>query len=190
MRSRVTGSIRLRSTRSWRSTMFPSLPETPTARPPARVDPGDDLLVDGAGQNHLDDFHRGFVGNAQAVDECGGDVAASSASRRSADLRHAPRPDQCRSASSARCPARNPSARRQSMALPPIFHDNGLVVVLQNVWQRLDQHARSRPPARQPAQLFSRAVSSCTSTSGHSPGNHRLIVRFPGGRNRKAALAA
>ena len=38
------------------------------------VDGGDDLLVDGAGQHHLDDIDSGLVGDAQAVDEIGLDL--------------------------------------------------------------------------------------------------------------------
>src|ERR1700736_5769807 len=44
------------------STILPSLPDRPTAR---SVDEADDLLIDGAGQHHLDDLDRGRVGDAQ-----------------------------------------------------------------------------------------------------------------------------
>ena len=50
-------------------TMLPSLPHRPIARPPCGVDRADDLLVDRAGEHHLDDLDRRLVGDAQAGGE-------------------------------------------------------------------------------------------------------------------------
>ena len=46
-----------------------SLPESPTARPALVTDQPDDLLVDLAAEHHLDDVHRGLVGDAKPGDE-------------------------------------------------------------------------------------------------------------------------
>ena len=58
-----------------------------------RVDGADDLLVDRAGEHHLDDFHRRLVGNPQAAGKTRILCRASSAWRRFAARRREPPPD-------------------------------------------------------------------------------------------------
>ena len=50
------------------------MPHRPTARPPCGIDEADELLVDGAGQHHLDDLDAGGIGDAMAVGEFGLDA--------------------------------------------------------------------------------------------------------------------
>jgi hypothetical protein len=57
------------------------------------VDEADDLLVDRAGQHHLDDLDGGGVGDAQAGGEFRLDAEPLEHLRRSAARRRAPPPD-------------------------------------------------------------------------------------------------
>ena len=127
------------------------------------IDAGDDLLVDGAGQHHLDDFHRRLVGDAQAVDEGGVDVQL---------LEH--RPDL--GAAAMHHHRVDAGLLHQHDVLgevvragvghgvAAILHHDGLLVVFQDVGQRLDQHPPRLAPTGQGAQV---AIFRLFSGSGH-----------------------
>ena len=129
--------------------VFAGNADSPAAR---RVDAADDLLVDRAGQHHLDDFDGGGIGDAQAVDESGRDREPL---QHRADLR----------AAAMHHDGIDPGLLHQHDVLrevlrhaafhgvAAIFHDDRLAVIFQDVGQRLDQHARGRAPARQRAQV-------------------------------------
>ena len=111
LRVRDRASVRVELLRP--TTRLPSLPERPTALPPAALMRGDDLLVDRAGQHHLDHLD-GRAASVTRSPSTKFDLISSRSSMR-ADLRAAAMHHdrvRCRSASAARCRGR--SSRRRS----------------------------------------------------------------------------
>ena len=114
-----------------------SLPDRPTARPPALLIARDDLLVDRARQHHLDDLDRGAVGDAQPVDERALDLQPLQHLRRSAARRHGRRSGSCRPASAARCRRRTCCASASvAHGVAAIFDDDGLAGIAPEIGQR------------------------------------------------------
>ena len=116
------------------------------------IDAGDDLLVDRAGQHHLHHLDRRLVGDAQPIDEGGVDVellehgadlgaAAMHHHRIDAGLLH--QHDVLGEIVGAGA----------GHGVAAILHHDGLLVVFENVGQRLDQHPARLAPARQGAQV-------------------------------------
>ena len=67
----VFGAHRLELARADESVVLAREPDRPA---PLVTDESDDLLVDLAAEHHLDDVHRGFVGDAKPGDERGADA--------------------------------------------------------------------------------------------------------------------
>ncbi len=116
------------------------------------IDAADDLLVDGAGEHHLDHFDGGCIGDAQPVHEARCDVELL---EHGADLRAAAMDDH---GVDARLLHQHDVlgemfADAAFHGVAAIFHDDDLVVVFQDVGEGLHQHARGRTPARHHPQV-------------------------------------
>ena len=125
-------------------TMLPSLPHSPIGLAAGGVDVADDLLVDRAGQHHLDDLDGRLVGDAQAVDEFrldaellehGRDLRAAAVHHHRIDRGLLQQHD-----------VAGEVARGLFLAhgMAAVFDHDDLLVIALHVRQRLDQDARLR----------------------------------------------
>ena len=114
----------VRRFRAWISP--PSLPVRPIAQPPAALIARDELLVDGPGEDHLDDFHRLAVGDPQPVDKAALDAEPV---EHLVDLRPAAMHDDRMDAdllAAATTSRANESPPPRAHRMPAIFDDEGL----------------------------------------------------------------
>jgi hypothetical protein len=125
------------------------------------VDGADDLLVDGAAEDHLDDVHGLGVGDAQAVDEGALDLQAL---QHGADLRTAAMDNNGIDADLLE----QDDVAGESLGhgvvahgMTAVFHKDGFARVLTHIRQRIGQDAGLRQPFCSIVALRHRSSGSC-----------------------------